>query len=113
MSIVYVWSAIAALGAAATLAVLADAIHDWRAVRAVGRNAARRLVARGSVRREWLRLAVQALFLLAGAVTYLVRVQVLAPTPFVAWALVASSLLIAANTVADFVDGRRLKALLE
>lgn len=66
MSIVFVWTAIAALGAAATVAILTEAIRDLRAVRAIGRNAARKLVARGSVRREWLRLAVQVLFLLAG-----------------------------------------------
>lgn len=112
MTIVFLWSAIAAFGAVVTVAILAEGLRDLRAIRALGRNAARRLVARGAVRREWLRLAVQALFLLAGAVTYLVRAQVLAPTQFVAWALVASSALILANTVADLIDGRRLKALL-
>lgn len=67
MTIVFLWSAIAAFGAVVTVAILAEALRDLRAIRALGRNAARRLVARGAVRREWLRLAVQALFLLAGA----------------------------------------------
>ena len=99
------WLSVNSLTFAVTLWALIDARKDLAAVRALNGHI-RGIIARGNVRREWVRLGVQAL-LLGIAVPGLFSDRETAITPVLAMFLCVPVLLLA-NTLLDHRDRGRV-----
>lgn len=104
-----IWLSLTLIGAGVTFIAYLDALRDRKAARALNgtiEGVVRRIVARGNVRRELVRLAIQSLFL-AIALPSVFSTAEIRLTPFLL-GLMALPALQLVNTSSDYVDRRHI-----
>lgn len=107
--VVVIWNVTALIAFAVSLVALGGALADWEFLRARGLNGLRSIQAGANLRTQGTRALVALLFLLIGV---LALVDVHGRGVISRWALVLASLILTVGSIWDWVDRRRMVALI-